>query len=129
MQITGGSGSVPGANQHVRAGSDFSGYLLRVFSGNATRILEFDNFFLNSLSGKNLSTVSSAIACSNACFNLSASSGVTDFLITPNTVLDDHLSGYYAWSKASLSKHDKANRRLTGLIELFWLESGCEWLP
>jgi len=40
-------------------------------------------------------------------------------------MLDVHPSGYYAWSKASLSKRDKANRRLTGLIKQFWLESGC----
>lgn len=39
-------------------------------------------------------------------------------------MLDVHPSGYYAWSGKSLSKRDKANRRLTGLIKQFWLESG-----
>lgn len=39
-------------------------------------------------------------------------------------MLDVHPSGYYAWSSKPLSKRDKANRRLTGLIKQFWLESG-----
>ncbi|PIW60367.1 IS3 family transposase [Shewanella sp. CG12_big_fil_rev_8_21_14_0_65_47_15] len=40
-------------------------------------------------------------------------------------MLDVHPSGFYAWSKLPSSKRDKANRRLTGLIKQFWLESGC----
>lgn len=40
-------------------------------------------------------------------------------------MLDVHPSGYYAWSKASISKRDKTNGWLTGLIKLFWLESSC----
>ncbi len=40
-------------------------------------------------------------------------------------MLDVHPSGYYAWDKASLSKRDKTNRRLMGLIKQFWLESVC----
>ncbi|WP_462173390.1 IS3 family transposase [Pseudoalteromonas xiamenensis] len=40
-------------------------------------------------------------------------------------MLDVHPSGFYAWSKQPSSKRDKANRRLTGLIKQFWLESGC----
>ena len=40
-------------------------------------------------------------------------------------MLDVHPSGFYAWSKQSSSKRDKANLRLTGLIKQFWLESGC----
>lgn len=38
-------------------------------------------------------------------------------------MLDVYPSGYYAWSSMPLSKRDKANRRLTGLIKQFWLES------
>ncbi len=40
-------------------------------------------------------------------------------------MLDVHPCGYYAWSKVSLSKCDKTNQQLTGLIKQFWLESGC----
>ncbi|MGX2954539.1 IS3 family transposase [Shewanella algae] len=40
-------------------------------------------------------------------------------------MLDVHPSGYYAWSKQPHSVRDRANRRLTGLIKQFWLESGC----
>ena len=40
------------------------------------------------------------------------------------TWLDVHPSGYYAWRRQPLSRRAKENRRLTGLIKQFWLESG-----
>ena len=39
-------------------------------------------------------------------------------------LFDVHPSGYYAWLRQSRSKRDIADRRLTGLIKQFWLESG-----
>ena len=39
-------------------------------------------------------------------------------------LLDVHPSGYYAWRKQPRSARAKDNRRLTGLIKQFWLESG-----
>ena len=38
--------------------------------------------------------------------------------------LDVHPSGYYAWRRRPYSKRALADRRLTGLIKQFWLESG-----
>ena len=35
-----------------------------------------------------------------------------------------HPSGYYAWCHQPISTRAKSNRRLTGLIKQFWLESG-----
>ena len=35
-----------------------------------------------------------------------------------------HPSGYYAWRAAPLSARNKEDRRLSGLIKQFWLESG-----
>ena len=39
-------------------------------------------------------------------------------------LLEVHPSGYYAWQKQPRSTRSIANRRLTGLIKQFWLESG-----
>jgi len=39
-------------------------------------------------------------------------------------VLEVHPSGYYAWSREPLSTRARDDRRLTGLIKQFWLESG-----
>lgn len=39
-------------------------------------------------------------------------------------ILDVHPSGFYAWKKKPLSKRQKEDRRFTGLIKQFWLESG-----
>lgn len=35
-----------------------------------------------------------------------------------------HRSGYHAWQKQPSSKHAREDKRLTGLIKQFWLESG-----
>ena len=41
------------------------------------------------------------------------------------SLFDVHVSGYYAWLKKPQSSRQKRNKRLTGLIKQFWLESGC----
>tara|TARA_R100000935_G_C2805868_1_gene152635 strand:- start:19 stop:891 length:873 start_codon:yes stop_codon:yes gene_type:complete len=41
------------------------------------------------------------------------------------SLLNVHPSGYYNWLKTPLSRHKKQDRRLTGLIKQFWLESGA----
>ncbi|ENL1645244.1 IS3 family transposase [Klebsiella michiganensis] len=40
-------------------------------------------------------------------------------------VLDVHPSGFYAWLQQPHSQRHQADRRLTGQIKQFWLESGC----
>ena len=39
-------------------------------------------------------------------------------------LLDVHPSGYYAWRQQPMSRRQKTDDRLTGLIKQFWLESG-----
>jgi putative transposase len=39
-------------------------------------------------------------------------------------LLEVHPSGYYAWNREPLSARARDDRRLTGLIKQFWLESG-----
>ena len=39
-------------------------------------------------------------------------------------ILDIHPSGYYAWCKQPHSKRAQTEKKLTGLIKQFWLESG-----
>ena len=39
-------------------------------------------------------------------------------------ILDIHPSGYYAWCKQPYSKRSQTEKKLTGLIKQFWLESG-----
>ncbi len=41
------------------------------------------------------------------------------------SLFDVHVSGYYAWLQKPQSSRQKRNKRLTGLIKQFWLESGC----
>lgn len=40
-------------------------------------------------------------------------------------MLDVHPSGFYAWLQQPHSQRHQADRRLTGQIKQFWLESGC----
>jgi len=40
-------------------------------------------------------------------------------------MMNVHPSGYYAWLKAPMSRRQKEDERLLGLIKQFWLESGC----
>ncbi|MDC0728531.1 IS3 family transposase [Phytobacter diazotrophicus] len=40
-------------------------------------------------------------------------------------VLDVHPSGFYSWLQQPHSQRHQADRRLTGQIKQFWLESGC----
>ncbi len=42
-------------------------------------------------------------------------------------VLRVHRSGFYAWCRAPLSEKAKDDRRLTGKLKQFWLESGCTY--
>ena len=39
-------------------------------------------------------------------------------------VFEVHLSGYYAWAKEPLLARAREDRRLLGLIEQLWIESG-----
>ncbi len=40
-------------------------------------------------------------------------------------MLHVHRSGFYAWLKQPKSPRQRENERLLGLINQFWLESGC----
>ena len=40
-------------------------------------------------------------------------------------VLKVHRSGFYAWLKQPVSRRDKEDQRLSGLVKQSWLESGC----
>lgn len=40
-------------------------------------------------------------------------------------VLPIHRNGFYAWLKHPMSRRDKEDQRLSGLVKQSWLESGC----